>query len=116
MNQSMPDAGRAPKTWSSSSVGESWSGILRLRFGRQRDAAGSVDGELLLERFSQRVVAASIEKDGELIKWRCELSSANRLARFGWSADMFTVGQKITVNGFNFNLFKVKGFSSFEIL
>jgi hypothetical protein len=39
------------------------------------------------------------EKDGELIKWRCELSSANRLARFGWSADMFTVGQKITVNG-----------------
>ncbi len=40
-----------------------------------------------------------VEKDGELIKWRCELSSATRLARFGWSADMFTVGQRITVNG-----------------
>jgi len=39
------------------------------------------------------------EKDGELISWRCELSSATRLARTGWSADMFTVGQKITVNG-----------------
>jgi hypothetical protein len=40
-----------------------------------------------------------VEKDGELIQWRCELSSASRLTRIGWSADMFTVGQKITVNG-----------------
>jgi hypothetical protein len=39
------------------------------------------------------------EKDGELIQWRCELSAANRLTRIGWSADMFTVGQRITVKG-----------------
>ena len=39
------------------------------------------------------------EKDGERVGWRCELSSATRLARTGWSADMFSVGQKITVNG-----------------
>jgi hypothetical protein len=39
------------------------------------------------------------EKDGELVGWRCELSSATQLKRFGWSADMFAVGQKITVKG-----------------
>jgi hypothetical protein len=39
------------------------------------------------------------EKDGERVSWRCELSSATRLARTGWSADMFAVGEKITVNG-----------------
>jgi len=39
------------------------------------------------------------DKDGERVSWRCELSSATRLARTGWSADMFAVGQKITVNG-----------------
>ena len=39
------------------------------------------------------------EKDGELIQWRCELSSANRLTRIGWSADMFTAGQRISVKG-----------------
>ena len=39
------------------------------------------------------------EKDGELISWRCELSAATQLRRFGWSADMFTAGQRITVNG-----------------
>jgi len=40
-----------------------------------------------------------VEKDGELVNWRCELSAATQLRRFGWSADMFTVGQRITVNG-----------------
>jgi hypothetical protein len=40
-----------------------------------------------------------VEKDGELVNWRCELSAATQLRRFGWSADMFTAGQRITVNG-----------------
>jgi hypothetical protein len=40
-----------------------------------------------------------VEQDGELINWRCELSAATQLRRFGWSADMFSAGQQITVKG-----------------
>lgn len=38
-------------------------------------------------------------KDGQLVNWRCELSSATQLKRYGWSKEMFSAGQKITVNG-----------------
>jgi len=40
-----------------------------------------------------------VDNEGELVNWRCELSAATRLARTGWTADMFTVGQEITING-----------------
>ncbi len=38
-------------------------------------------------------------KDGESVGWRCELSSATQLGRWGWSADMFSPGQKLVVSG-----------------
>jgi hypothetical protein len=40
-----------------------------------------------------------VEQDGELVNWRCELSAATRLARTGWTADVLTAGQKVTING-----------------
>ena len=39
------------------------------------------------------------ERSGELVGWRCELSAATRLKRLGWSAETFSVGQRITING-----------------
>jgi len=39
------------------------------------------------------------EQDGELVNWRCELSSASALGRRGWTETSFVVGQQITVNG-----------------
>ncbi len=41
----------------------------------------------------------SESKGGESVSWRCELSSATQLRRWGWTADMFVPGQKITVTG-----------------
>lgn len=39
------------------------------------------------------------EKNGELINWRCELTSATQLKRLGWATDTFAIGQKITMSG-----------------
>jgi hypothetical protein len=40
-----------------------------------------------------------VTENGESVNWRCELSSGTQLKRYGWSADMFPKGRKITVNG-----------------
>lgn len=38
-------------------------------------------------------------RDGESVSWRCELSSATQLKRWGWSSDLFVAGQNISVTG-----------------
>lgn len=40
-----------------------------------------------------------VEQEGESVPWRCELQSATQLKRSGWSRDMFTEGQQLTVIG-----------------
>lgn len=40
-----------------------------------------------------------VEENGEMVDWRCELSSATQLGRWGWSEDMFNVGQMLTIVG-----------------
>ena len=41
----------------------------------------------------------SSSESGQSEDWRCELSSATQLGRWGWSADMFSIGQKLTITG-----------------
>lgn len=38
-------------------------------------------------------------RNGESVGWRCELSSATQLGRWGWSSDMFSEGQKLVISG-----------------
>lgn len=40
-----------------------------------------------------------VKTDGKTEGWRCELSSATQLKRWGWSADMFRPGQEMTITG-----------------
>ena len=40
-----------------------------------------------------------VDEEGTTNSWRCELSAASTLTRRGWSADMFTEGQKLTIAG-----------------
>lgn len=40
-----------------------------------------------------------VQQDGQSVPWRCELSSATQLKRYGWTKDMFAVGQEFTVKG-----------------
>ena len=39
------------------------------------------------------------DDSGSTEDWRCELSSATQLGRWGWSDDMFSVGQKLIIVG-----------------
>lgn len=39
------------------------------------------------------------DESGATEDWRCELSSATQLRRWAWSADMFSVGQELTISG-----------------
>ena len=38
-------------------------------------------------------------ESGDTEDWRCELTSATQLGRWGWSAGMFSPGQKLTISG-----------------
>ena len=40
-----------------------------------------------------------VEEDGVINEWRCELSSATQLTRWGWTEDMFNEGQLLKVSG-----------------
>ena len=40
-----------------------------------------------------------VEEDGVVSEWRCELSSATQLTRWGWTEDMFNEGQLLKVSG-----------------
>lgn len=40
-----------------------------------------------------------VDQDGEMANWRCELSSATQLRRWGWTKEIFAAGEVITVNG-----------------
>ena len=40
-----------------------------------------------------------VQDDGEVVAWRCEMRSANTLRRSGWTPDLFTVGEEITITG-----------------
>ena len=40
-----------------------------------------------------------VEEDGVVNEWRCELSSATQLTRWGWTEDMFNEGQLLKVSG-----------------
>lgn len=40
-----------------------------------------------------------VEQNGETANWRCELSSATQLRRYGWSEDTFSVGEQLRVQG-----------------
>ncbi|MGI9258045.1 MAG: DUF6152 family protein [Gammaproteobacteria bacterium] len=39
------------------------------------------------------------ETDGSTVEWRCELSGASQLRRFGWSRDTLVAGQEIQIVG-----------------
>lgn len=40
-----------------------------------------------------------VEQDGEMVNWRCELSSGSQLKRKGWTTDLLAPGETITVAG-----------------
>ena len=40
-----------------------------------------------------------VEQDGEMVSWRCELSSATQLKRNGWTTEVFAPGEEIRVVG-----------------
>ena len=39
------------------------------------------------------------DEAGESVVWACEMQTANTLKRRGWTADRFTAGQAVTING-----------------
>ena len=41
-----------------------------------------------------------VEQDGELVNWRCELTSGSALKRRGWSTESIKIGDKVVVDAY----------------
>ena len=62
----------------------------------------SLDGTVTQVRFvnPHAVVHFEVdESDGSIAEWRCELSGASQLQRFGWSRDTLMIGDEIRIVG-----------------
>lgn len=64
---------------------------------KQVDVAGTITELKLVNPHAY--LYFDVEQDGELVNWRCELSSATQLKRWGWTKEVFAAGKKISING-----------------
>lgn len=70
--------------------------------GRYEDAITSLSGTVVVLQLINphaTIVLDVMDEVGRVLRWQAEVSSANGLARIGWTKDTLKPGDKITVFG-----------------
>ncbi len=70
--------------------------------GRYEDAITSLSGTVVVLQLINphaSIILDVTDESGQVLRWQAEVSSANSLARIGWTRDTLKPGDKITVFG-----------------
>ena len=70
--------------------------------GRYEDAITSLSGTVVILQLINphaSIILDVMDESGQVLRWQAEVSSANGLARIGWTKDTLKPGDKITVFG-----------------